>query len=166
MSKSYQLLMNFIDNFFNIDCFTDISYNTIKIKELFKKRFWKNKKRIKYFFKEIDILLKEEYDLYTKKEWNGFIHKLRLYLEKKKIEDMSIRVFLFKKLRVFEKTCYENSYPENLTEKFCPDIKTCKSITCNKCRSERFMYILHSIEGNSTCKRCNKKLVVFYEKCC
>lgn len=157
--------MNFIDNFFNIDT-NDISCITIKIKELFKKRFWKNKKRIKYFFNEINILLKEQYDLYTKKEWNGMINKLRFFLKKKKIEDLSTRIFLFGKLRVFEQTCYENSYPENLIEQFCPDIKTSKSIICKKCRSERFMYIHHCIEGDSNCKRCDKKIVVFYEKCC
>lgn len=92
--------MNFIDNFFNIDT-NDISYITIKIKELFKKRFWKNKKRIKYFFNEINILLKEQYDLYTKKEWNGMINKLRFFFKKEKNRRFIYSYISFWKIKSF-----------------------------------------------------------------
>lgn len=153
--------MNFIENFFMLD-----SQVTIEMKKLFKKKFWKKKKRIKKFFNDINILLKEEYDFYTKKEWNGLVHKIRLFLEKKKIEDLSTRILLFRKLRVFEQTCYENSYPELVSEYFCQNIKINKTIICKKCRGERFMYLNHSEEGKNTCKRCNEKIKIFYEKCC
>lgn len=166
MSKSYNLLVKFIDKFFNIGSLYENIYVAKKIKELFKKKFWKNKKRIKNFFNEIDILLNEEYDLYTKKQWNSFVHNVRLFLEKRKIKKNETYIFLFRKLRFFEKTCYENSYPENLSEELCLDCKTNKSIICRKCGSERFMYLQHCIEGNSSCKRCNKKIFIFYEKCC